>query len=322
MKTFAWLVKREYWERRGGMLWAQLVCGGVLLLVSLVGLLIGTVVLRAHGGMDTQINVGVPLGQLIGHPTAAQIAQFGLALDASMISFVGIGSMVLAFVLFFYLLGALYDERRDRSILFWKSLPVSDRDTVLAKVATAIVLAPVIATVVALVAYFAVLILLSLFALLHGGNPVTLLWLPSHPLLMLVKLAIALPLNALWALPTVGWLLLCSAAVRAAPFLWAVLLPLAAGVLNGVVGLMGLPSVPGALMWNMGVLRLLGSTFPGWFAHLMATRPGNFDPLRDGVLGFDLLGRGYMMPGLWIGALIGIAMIVAAIVFRRRNSDF
>ncbi|HVB84685.1 MAG TPA: ABC-2 transporter permease [Rhodanobacteraceae bacterium] len=321
MKTFAWLVKREYWERRGGMLWAQVVSGGVLLLVSLVGLLIGAVVLRAHGGMDTQINVGVPLGQLIGHPTAGQIAQFGLALDASMISFVGIGSMVLAFVLFFYLLSALYDERRDRSILFWKSLPVSDRDTVLAKVATAIVLAPVIAMVIALVAYFAVLILLSLFALLHGGNPVTLLWQPSHPLIMLVKLIIALPLNALWALPTVGWLLLCSAAVRAAPFLWAVLLPLAAGVLNGVIGLMGLPSVPGALMWNMGVLRLLGSTFPGWFGHLMAMQPGSFDPLRDGVLGFDLLGRGYAMPSLWIGAAIGIAMIAAAIGFRRRNSD-
>ena len=321
MKTFAWLVKREYWERRGGLLWAQVVCGGVLVLVSLVGLLIGSVVLRAHGGMDAQINVGVPLGQLIGHPTAAQIAQFGLALDASMISFVGIASMVLAFVLFFYLLSALYDERRDRSILFWKSLPVSDRDTVLAKVVTATVLAPVIAMVVALVAYFAVLILLSLFALLHGGNPVTLLWLPSHPLIMLTKLIIALPLNALWALPTVGWLLLCSSAVRAAPFLWAILLPLAAGVLNGVISLMGLPSVPGALMWNMGVLRLLGSTFPGWFGHLMATRPGNFDPLRDGVLGFDLLGRGYAMPSLWIGAAIGVAMIAAAIAFRRRNSD-
>ncbi|MDE1898677.1 MAG: ABC-2 transporter permease [Xanthomonadaceae bacterium] len=321
MKTFAWLVKREYWERRGGMLWAQVVSGGVMLLVSLVGLLIGEVALRAHGGMDTQIQVGVPLGQLINHPTAAQIAQFGHALDASMISFVGIGSMVLAFVLFFYLLSALYDERKDRSILFWKSLPVSDRDTVLSKVVTATVLAPVIAMIVALAAYFAVLILLSLFALLHGGNPVTLLWLPSHPLLMLVKLVIALPLNALWALPTVGWLLLCSSAVRAAPFLWAVLLPLAAGVLNGVVRLMGLPSIPGAMMWNMGVLRMLGGTFPGWFAHLMATQPRDFDPLRDGVLGFDLLGRGYAMPSLWIGALIGSVMIAVAIAFRRRNSD-
>lgn len=321
MKTFAWLVKREYWERRGGMLWAQVVSGSVLLLISLVGLVIGEIALRASGGMNTKINVGVPLGQLISHPTATQISQFGFALDADMISFVGIGSMVLAFVLFFYLLSALYDERRDRSILFWKSLPVSDRDTVLAKVATAIVLAPVIAMVIALVAYFALLIMLSLFALLHGGNPITLLWLPANPLLMLVKLIIALPLNALWALPTVGWLLLCSAAARTAPFLWAVLLPLAAGVLNGVISLIGLPSVPGALMWNMGVLRLLGGTFPGWFPRLMATQPGNFDPLRDGVLGFDLLGRGYAMPSLWIGALIGIVMIAAAIAFRRRNSD-
>ena len=33
----------------------------------------------------------------------------------------------------FYCLDALHGERRDRSILFWKSLPVSDLTTVLAK---------------------------------------------------------------------------------------------------------------------------------------------------------------------------------------------
>ena len=44
--------------------------------------------------------------------------------------------LVFAFVVFFYLLSSLYDERKDRSVLFWKSLPVSDRDTVLSKVAS------------------------------------------------------------------------------------------------------------------------------------------------------------------------------------------
>ncbi|GAE49902.1 membrane protein [Xanthomonas arboricola pv. pruni str. MAFF 311562] len=56
--------------------------------------------------------------------------------------------MVLAFVVFFYSLGSLYDDRRDRSVLFWKSLPVSDVQTVLSKAAWALLLAPLIAIVI------------------------------------------------------------------------------------------------------------------------------------------------------------------------------
>ena len=61
--------------------------------------------------------------------------------------------IVLAFVLFFYCLGALYDDRKDRSVLFWKSLPVSDAQTVLSKVASAVLVAPVLACRASLVAY-------------------------------------------------------------------------------------------------------------------------------------------------------------------------
>ena len=55
---------------------------------------------------------------------------------------------MLGFVVFFYCLGSLYDERKDRSVLFWKSLPVSDRDTVLSKALSALVVAPTLAIAV------------------------------------------------------------------------------------------------------------------------------------------------------------------------------
>ena len=67
--------------------------------------------------------------------------------------------MVFGFVVFFYCLGALYDERKDRSVLFWKSLPMSDRETVLSKVASAIVVAPLIAIAAGLVTMFGFLLL-------------------------------------------------------------------------------------------------------------------------------------------------------------------
>ena len=51
-------------------------------------------------------------------------------------------NIVLGVVVFFFCLGALFDDRKDRSVLFWKSLPISDQATVLSKVAMALVVAP------------------------------------------------------------------------------------------------------------------------------------------------------------------------------------
>src|SRR3546814_6182950 len=74
----------------------------------------------------------------------------------------------LAFVGFFYCLGALYDERKDRSVLFWKSLPVSDAQTVLSKVGSAVVVAPVLAVIASLVTMIGFLVMLSIAVLFHG----------------------------------------------------------------------------------------------------------------------------------------------------------
>lgn len=321
MKTFAWLLKREYWEHRGGFLWAPVITCSVLLFMVLVGMVIAEAALRMHIN-DVHINIGVPLSQLAGAMTPQQVAQFEFGLGASMLGFGSIVGIVLGFVLFFYLLGALYNDRSDRSVLFWKSLPISDRDTVLSKVATATVVAPLIAFAALIAMQIGIVVLLSLFVLLHGGNPFALvLGAPALPL-MFVKMLLALPLNALWMLPTVGWLLACSAATRSKPFLWALLLPVMLGALNGVSGLMGMPSLSARIMWDDGVLRLIGSTFQGWVTLLPLGVPGaGFDPLRQQVLDFGQIAYAYMAPELWIGAVIGIALIAAAVWFRRHASD-
>src|SRR6266478_6442377 len=59
-----------------------------------------------------------------------------------------LAAMMMIFIAFivgvFYCLDALHGERRDRSILFWKSLPVSDLTTVLSKATIPLVVLPAI----------------------------------------------------------------------------------------------------------------------------------------------------------------------------------
>src|SRR5206468_10746510 len=59
----------------------------------------------------------------------------------------------------FYCLDALYGERRDRSILFWKSLPVSDVMAVLSKLAIPIVILPLLSFAVTVATQFFMLLL-------------------------------------------------------------------------------------------------------------------------------------------------------------------
>src|SRR5438477_6996605 len=67
--------------------------------------------------------------------------------------------IVTAFIVgFFYCLDALYGERRDRSILFWKSLPVSDATTVPSKAVVPLAILPAIAFAITIVTPFVMLL--------------------------------------------------------------------------------------------------------------------------------------------------------------------
>ena len=117
--------------------------------------------------------------------------------------------VVLAFVVFFYALGSLYDDRRDRSILFWKSLPVSDTQMVLSKAAWALLLAPLVAVGVGIVIGLVLWIISALTLSVNGVSAGTAVFTHSHPLRIIGGVLASLPVYILWALPTVGWLMLC-----------------------------------------------------------------------------------------------------------------
>ncbi|MFS6583537.1 hypothetical protein WHJ83_14245, partial [Staphylococcus aureus] len=131
----------------------------------------------------------------------------------------------------------LYDDRRDRSLLFWKSLPLSDTATVLSKVVAGTVVAPLIALICGVLTGIAMLLLFAITLSFHGVNLWHLLTY-AHPFRVIGNLIGSIPLYALWALPSAGWLLLCSAWARGKPFLWAAALPVAVGLMLGWFNLM------------------------------------------------------------------------------------
>lgn len=328
---FKMLLKREYWEHRGGFLWAPLIAGAISLVLTLMAFIVAEVAARraiGSGGLkiDGEVIVnGLDLGALTRNLDLDQMQQLAQGLNLSLLMAAFWPFVVLAFVVFFYCLGCLYDDRKDRSVLFWKSLPLSDAQTVLSKVVSATVLAPALAVAMALLTIAGHMALLSGMVMLHGGNPVELLWGPASPLKVAASLLATIPVFALWSLPTVGWLMLCSAWARTKPFLWALMVPLFTGIVVSWFELMRLFDLDSSWFWANIVGRVLLGTLPGID---MLYRDGGIE--GSGTNGLqDILSHlsassvlsSLTMPGLWIGVAAGAVMIFMAIRLRRWRDE-
>ena len=321
------LLKREFWEHKGGFFWAPIVAGGISLLLTLMAVIVGEVAARravAEGKFqidgDVMIN-GLDLGAITGRLGPEELRNLGHGIDVALSMSAMWPFIVLTFVVFFYCLGALYDDRKDRSVLFWKSLPLSDRDTVLSKAASALVVAPVLAVGAALATMLGFLVLISLVVLVHGGNPVTLLWGPGSPLAIAGRFLASIPVYALWALPTVGWLLLCSAWARSKPFLWAIMIPLFAAIFVAWFDVMQVFNLDTAWFLKNITGRALLSAVPGsWMSVASIERLHGPEQLQQ-LLGLRATYSTLATPQLWIGAVAGIAMILGAIRLRRWRDD-
>lgn len=321
MNRFLILLKREFWEHKGGMLWAPLVVGAVMLGIGALSALLGPL---AGGRGGLRIN-GQPLlleGDWLAGPAQQAIADnLALAVVPAMVPF----SLTLALVLFFYTLGALYDERRDRSLLFWKSMPVSDAATVLSKLATALLLAPLIAAAVGLTVGLLIALGAAIGLAALGASAV----LPSlltNPDIYLAPLAVAalLPVFALWALPSVAWCLAISAWARRAPFLWAAGLPLGLAVLLSWQEALLDRRFGAEWFWENVVARLFGGFVPGlWFAFSKEweslTTP---EPASQGLPELIVMSYATLAePALWIGLAIGLMLVGVTVRLRRWRED-
>ena len=320
MNAFATLLRREYQENRAGFLWTPIVVGAVFTLLTTIGLVAAMV----QGPKAGLVIDGVAVSELVGRLGPEELAKLGGGLDVALGMLWVLLQAALYFVVLFYLLGALFDDRRDRSVLFWKSLPVSDAKTVLSKAASAVFVAPLIAWAVSVAFGLVFLVVLSAYALWLGLNPLTAIWGPASPLSVFAATFAMVPLTALWSLPMIGWMLLCSAFAGQRPFLWAIGVPALTGLMLAWLGVLKVFRDGAEFYWQHIFLRLVTSAVPGswmWFEGEASSL--SFDPGTTSMLGAMLSGAQSLVanPATWIGAVIGAALIFGAIELRRRVSE-
>lgn len=318
LTTMQWLLRREVWEHKGMVMWTPAVVAAVVLAMVLGALLMG------HNLTLTMDGHAVLLRNHLAEQMAIPGAKQDFARAASDM-YVALGAplyLELGILVFFYCLGALHDDRRDRSVLFWKSLPLSDHMTVLSKAALALLVTPVVTLLAATALSVSVILLACTFAAFQGVNLFGPLLGSSGFYLAPLRMFALLPVYMLWALPTVGWLLLVSSWARSKVFLWAVGVPLGAAVLfawaNKIL----------ALDWNVHwfvhhvVARLLTGVVPGsWF---MYARPLSLDDGGGHMSAGDLLADSWASlgsPVVWIGAAAGVAMLAGAVYMRRWRDE-
>jgi ABC-2 type transport system permease protein len=201
----------------------------------------------------------------------------------------------------FYSVDALHGERRERSILFWKSLPVSDLITVLSKASIPIAVLPLLAFAATVLTQW-MMLLISSVVLLGNGQSVWILWsrlsiFQMWPMLLFHLLAI----HGLWQAPIYGWLLLISGWARRAPILWAVLPPLAIGVLEKIA------------FNTTHFAALIGSRFTGGSQGEAIMEYGR---AMDSLMSLAPI-HFLVSPGLWIGLAITAVFLAAAVRLRR-----
>ncbi|MEO7478457.1 MAG: hypothetical protein ABIT64_04395 [Lysobacteraceae bacterium] len=335
--SMKWLVKREFWEHKGGFFWAPIWVGAIMVLFLTATIATGIVAshhqgFRINGNSVTTINDN-GVTNLSGTMTAAEQSDFVHGLASGYVGLAAPLFVTLGFVVFFFCLGALFDDRKDRSVLFWKSLPISDSATVLSKVAMALIVAPLITIVLSIIVSMLSLIVIGIGAAALGLHIIGPLLATPDLYLSPLEVVAMLPVYALWALPTIGWLMMVSAWARTKPFLWAVGVPVLSGILLTWFNMMF------GLGWNIGwfwhfiVGRGLLSIVPGsWFAHHpmhgMATSiihsANGMDVSRNADGMGTVMMQSWQVLGtadLWIGVAIGAAMLYVAIRMRRWRDE-
>jgi ABC-2 type transport system permease protein len=275
-----WSVRRELWENRSIYI-APICAAGVVLVGFFIGLVSHAAKLRAAPAL------------------AAARAQSAIEKPYDMAVVMILFTAFL--VAIFYCLDALHGERRDRTILFWKSLPVSDLTTVLSKACIPLLVLPPITFAVIVATHLVMMLMSGAVMLMYGVSAAATGQLSLSQEWLIV--AYGLFVGSLWHAPIYGWMLLVSGWARRATFLWAFLPLIAIQIFEKIAFGTSYSSA------------LLNRHFIGWLS-------GVFVPLGKGHMTMrplTTLDPGAMLttPDLWLGLGVAALLIAAAVRLRR-----
>jgi len=294
-QTMTTLVRRELWEYRG--LWlAPLIMAGLVVLAAVIG----------HVNFDFAHSHNEKMRMLLtpqGRAGITTVVQWVVTVPLFIMA---------AFVLSYYLLDTLHAERQDRSILFWKSLPVSDGLTVASKLLTGLLVVPLGVFVLAIATQLVFSVIIAV-RVATGSAPDLLSfsflsWLQLETV-MLLELLVAV----LWYAPIAALCLLMSVALRR-PVLWAVAAPILLPILEWI-------AFRTHYLWAFFRYRTIGI----W--HLLV-QGVNVNPqtMADRPLSSALLSQlnfagAFTSLDLWLGIVAAAAMVYATIRIRRYRDD-
>ena len=298
------LVRRELWEHRSLYLTPVVIA----LLVTLMAMT-GNVSIGAMKYVD----LGIVGASNMPENARAAALTVGMLLVSSM--FV----LAMSVLTIFYTLDSLYAERKDRSILFWRSIPLTDFETVLSKLLTAVLLIPLVTFVLILLTHIVVLLITSVWIAMRGGDAWHLIW-SAAPFLedwsAILVFLLALPL---WMSPFIGWFLFVSAFVKRSPLLIAFLpiamLPMFEKMLfdsTVFVEAFFVRSVQMPLFTGLDNMKL--------FMH----KGEDLEMFEDASLSlFSLMDLGGFLasPAFWLGIVVCGLFTTAAIYVRRYRDD-
>lgn len=216
------LIKREIWEHRS--IFVTPIAIATIVTLGVLAMLVFA------SGFAAELDLVIFGAQNIAGNPERQAALTGFFLTTSWVFLIA-----LAILTVFYTLDSLYSERKDKSILFWRSLPVTDAETVVSKLITAIIVIPTVTVIGIIGTHIINLIITSIWVSMKGGDGWMLIW-GSVSLIdnWLASLVIVLA-SAIWMSPFIGWFLLVSAYTKRSPLLMAFMPLILIGLLEGII---------------------------------------------------------------------------------------
>jgi len=299
------LIRRELWEHR-----SIYVTPIVIALIVSVMTMTGQVLVST---IDKAVDIAI-LGATNMGEKERSIAMTVLLSGVSSVLILAMWVLTI-----FYSLDALYAERKDRSILLWRSLPVTDAETVISKLLTALVVIPLVTFAVIAVTHLVVLVLASIWLSVRGANVWHLIW-GSAPLVdnwtgTLISM-LALPL---WLSPFIGWFLFVSAFTKRSPLLVAflpiVILPMLEKSLVGTTLFFE------AFFLRSGTIPLFGGLSTGEILRYDTHGLRIDGEVPSGLLSLLDLSGFFGSPSLWLGLVVCGLFVTAAIYVRRYRDD-
>lgn len=211
--------------------------------------------------------------------------------------------LTVGFGILAYSLSTFADERKDRSLIFWRSLPVSDLITVLSKVFIVTLIVPLMVLPYIILLQLVSMTSASIFFATNDIVSFGWLW-GSYIITDWFRIIFSLWAQALWSLPLFVWLMLAGT-YAARPIAGAIVPPVILIVLEGVI-----------FKTNL-VLEFIENRIGFWSRS--DSFPKEYQEIR--VVDVSDILLLFSTQAFWIGILASVILVAGIVYVRSSNSD-